>query len=91
MSFDVLPKMKALGRALLDLAAFIELADDSIIDPDSAVKALESFLATLNEGDAGDRAYLKGLMIQEIGSMDERTQEQQARVDFYLDLMEQLD
>ena len=83
--------MKTLGQALLDLAAFIELADDSIIDPDSAVKAMESVLATLNEGAAGDRAYLKGLMIQEIGSMEERSQAQQARVDFYLDLMEQLD
>ena len=84
-------KMKAIGQALLNLAAFIELSDDSIIDPDSAVKALEQFLYDLNSGEAGDRAYLKGLMTQEISSMEDRSPAQQARVDFYLDLMEQLD
>lgn len=83
--------MKATGQALLNLAAFIELSDDSVIDPDSAVKALEQLLTDLNSGDAGEREYLKGLMRQEIGSMTNRTPEQQSRVDFYLSLMEQLD
>lgn len=62
--------MKALGRALLDLVAVIDLTGDSITDPDPAVQALHSFLAPLNDGDAGDRAYLKEAMIQEIGSME---------------------
>lgn len=83
--------MKTTGTALLNLAAFIELSDDSVVDPDSAVKALEQLLVDLNSGEAADREYLKGLMRQEIGSMDERTAADQARVDFYLDLMEQLD
>jgi len=83
--------MKATGQALLNLAAFVELSGDSVIDPDSAVKALEQLLTDLNSGDAAEREYLKGLMRQEIGSMTNRTPEQQARVDFYLSLMEQLD
>jgi|GEM_PF-3962334 len=33
--------MKATGQALLNLAAFVELSDDAIIDQDSAVNALE--------------------------------------------------
>ena len=83
--------MKATGQALLNLAAFVELSDDSVIDPDSAVNALEQLLADLNSGDAAEREYLKGLMRQEIGSMTERSPQQQARVEFYLDLIEQLD
>ncbi|QTN32552.1 hypothetical protein HZ994_09485 [Akkermansiaceae bacterium] len=45
--------MKAIAQALLNLAAFVELSDDSVIDPDSAVGALEQFLADLNSGDQG--------------------------------------
>jgi hypothetical protein len=83
--------MKAIAQALLNLAAFVELSDDSVIDPDSAVGTLEQFLADLNSGDQGEREYLKGIMRQEIGSLDDRSEEEQARVTFYLDLMEQLD
>ena len=83
--------MKTIAKALLNLAAFVELSDDSVIDPDSAVGALEQFLADLNSGDQGEREYLKGIMRQEIGSLNDRSEEEQARVTFYLDLMEQLD
>lgn len=83
--------MKAICTALLNMAAFVESADDSIIDLDSAVKALEQLVYDLNAGDPGEREYLKGIMRQEIGSMGERTSDDQAKVDFYLNLMEQLD
>ena len=83
--------MKAICTALLNLAAFVESADDSIIDLDSAVKALEQLVSDLNAGAPGEREYLKGLMRQEIGSMEERASGDQAKVDFYLNLMEQLD
>ncbi len=84
--------MKTTARALLNLAAFVGLADDSEIDPDSSVRALENLIHELNSGEAGEREYLKGLMRQEIGSMpEERSEGQQARVEFYLDFMESLD
>jgi hypothetical protein len=83
--------MKAICTALLNMAAFVESADDSIIDLDSAVKALEQLVYDLNTGDSGEREYLKGIMRQEIGSMGERTPNDQAKVEFYLNLMEQLD
>ena len=83
-------EMKTIAQALLNLAAFVELSDDSVIDPDSAVQALEHFLPDLNSGDPGEREYLKGIIRQEISSMDDRTAQQQTRVEFYLDLMEQL-
>lgn len=83
--------MKAICTALLNMAAFVGSADDSIIDPDSAVKVLEQLVHDLNAGDSGEREYLKGIMRQEIGSMEERTSVDQAKVDFHLNLMEQLD
>lgn len=84
--------MKSTGQALLNLAAFVATADDSLIDPDTAVKCLERLVHDLNSGDPGERAYLKGLMRQEIASLvEDRTAEEQARVEFYLDLMESMD
>jgi hypothetical protein len=67
-------------------------ADDSEIDPDSAVRLLEHLVQDLNSAESGEREYLKAMMRQEIGSMHEgRTAEQSARAAFYLDLMEALD
>jgi hypothetical protein len=84
--------MKAIGTALLNLAAFIELSGDDVIDPDSAVKALEQLSADLGMAEPSEKEYLKGLMRQEIGSMPkDRSEADQARVEFYLDFMEQLD
>ena len=84
--------MKSTAQALLNLAAFVATEDDSLIHPDSAVKALEQLTCDLNSGDPGEREYLRALMRQEIGSMPEdRSEGQQTRVMFYLDLMESLD
>ncbi len=84
--------MKAIATALLNLAAFVELSGDNVIDPDSAVRALEQLSVDLDKAEMGEKEYLKALMRQQIGSMPEdRTQAQQALAGFYLDLMEQLD
>ena len=63
--------MKGVCTALLNMAAFIESADDSMIDPDSAMRALEQLLHDLNAGEPGEREYLRGIMRQEIGNMQE--------------------
>lgn len=39
--------MKNLCRAIIWSACFLEMSEDDIVDPDSAVKALESMAATL--------------------------------------------
>jgi hypothetical protein len=39
--------MKHLCRAIIWSACFLELSDDDVVDPDSAVKALEDIAATL--------------------------------------------
>jgi hypothetical protein len=39
--------MKNLCRAIISSACFLELSEDDVVDPDSAVEALESIAATL--------------------------------------------
>ena len=51
--------MKTLARAVLILSGFLELSDDSIVDPDSAVAALESIAAELQEATPEEREALK--------------------------------
>jgi hypothetical protein len=40
--------MKALAKTILNQAAFLELSDDSAVDPDAAVEALEMMAADLH-------------------------------------------
>jgi len=39
--------MKSLCKAIIWSACFLELSEDDVVDPDSAVKALEGMAATL--------------------------------------------
>lgn len=39
--------MKSLCRAIIWSACFLEMSEDDVIDPDSALKALEEIAATL--------------------------------------------
>lgn len=49
----------ALARALIDAVAFLELSDDDTVDPDSAVKAMESIAWNLNKCSRQDKQVLK--------------------------------
>ena len=83
--------MKALAKAILNLSSFIELSSDDVIDPDSAVKALEQLASDLSEATPGEVEYLKAAIRQEIVELGEdRTPEQQSRVTFLLDFMENI-
>jgi hypothetical protein len=46
---------RALIEAIIYLAAFLELSDDDIVDPDSAAKQLENLGDTLNQLSPEDR------------------------------------
>ncbi len=73
------------------MAAFIELSSDEVIDPDSAVNALEQLASDLNEASSGEIEYLKSAIRQEIvESGDERTFEQQDRIQFFLNFMDSI-
>ena len=47
---------ESLVRAILDVAVFLEFADDETVDPDAAVGAMEQLSATLQGMSLGDQA-----------------------------------
>ena len=51
--------MTAMARALLATAAFLELSDDSSVNEDDAVRALESMAAELDSATAKEKAALR--------------------------------
>ena len=77
----------------MNLAAFVGLSGDEEIDPDSAVKALEQLMADLRASETGEREYIRGLIRQQIVNlpMEERTEADQERIDFFLNMMEAVD
>ena len=84
--------MKSFVRAILNLAAFVELSPDEVIDPDAAVGALEQLANDLLEASPAELSYMKSMIIQEINEApDDRTPDEQARITFLLDFMETLE
>src|SRR5688500_8346158 len=51
--------MTAMARALLVTAAFLELSDDSSVNEDDAVRALESMAAELDSATAQEKGALR--------------------------------
>jgi hypothetical protein len=49
------PMNDTLVRAILDLAVFLEFADDQTVDPDAAIEALEQLSSTLMGMDPADQ------------------------------------
>jgi hypothetical protein len=55
----VIDNMDALARAVIHAFAFLELSDDTAIDPDCAVKAMEMLAADLQDCTAEEKAALE--------------------------------
>jgi hypothetical protein len=51
--------MKALARAILETAAFLDLSDDSSVNEDDAVRALEAMAAALESATPQEKAALR--------------------------------
>ena len=84
--------MKNISKALLNLAAFVELSSEEIIDEDAAVNTLEQLAADLSQADPSEIEYLKAAVRQEIVEIGEdRTEGQQERITFFLDFFENLE
>jgi hypothetical protein len=47
--------MKSLASALVEVAAFLELSGDQVVDPDSAVQALESISHSLRNASRDEK------------------------------------
>ena len=52
-------------RVVVQAAAFFELCDDDVLDPDTAVKELESISAELQRLDPADKSALIGFTQKE--------------------------
>jgi hypothetical protein len=84
--------MKYIVKALLNLASFIELSAEGVIAEDAAVKALEQLVADLSEAEPSEIGYLKACVRQEIVEVgDGRTRQQQDRIEFLLNLIEDIE
>jgi hypothetical protein len=51
-------KSRPLYDAVIDALMFLELSDDSVVDPDAAIGIMESIAAHLRDMDAGERREL---------------------------------
>lgn len=50
--------MKSLAQALVEAVAFLELSEDEVIDPDSAVQAMESVSHSLQTASVQEKRAL---------------------------------
>ena len=53
--------MRHVARALVSTAAFLELSGDDVLDPDSAVKAMEQIAHDLSALDTAEYSVLAGV------------------------------
>jgi hypothetical protein len=76
--------MKSLAKAIVESAAFLELSGDEVIDPDSAVQAIESISHSLQSAsDQEKRALLDYCRDQASKLGDARSPQEEKRRDFY--------
>jgi hypothetical protein len=61
--------MKNLCRAIIWSAYFLEMSGDDIIDPDSAVKALEDIASTLQEATEEERQTFAAVCAEEAANL----------------------
>ena len=82
--------MRALARSVIVSAQFLELSDESTVDSDDAVRALESIADELSRSTVDEREAL-GAALEEL--IDETallpvTEEQRIRLQFYTEFTE---
>lgn len=53
--------MKTLARGILIACAFLELSDDTAVDPDAAVRAMEDIAAELQKAAPEERESLRSV------------------------------
>lgn len=77
--------MKAIASALVESAAFLALTPDDLINPDSAMQALESIAYCFDiASEEEKKAVLDYCQEKAAALCDARTQQERTRKDFYL-------
>jgi hypothetical protein len=85
--------MKALARSLIQAALFLELSGDDVVDPDSAVRALESIAHELADAGEAERLALREVLDELIREEQDRLGGSAPRpevIQFYRSFMENL-
>ena len=60
--------LRNLANAILDLAAFLELSGDDVVDPDVAVKAMESLAFALKSATPDEVAAIRSAIREQVAS-----------------------
>ena len=60
--------MRTLANAIIDLAAFLELSGDDIVDPDAAVNAMESLAFALKSATPEEVGAIRSAIRERLGS-----------------------
>jgi hypothetical protein len=79
--------MKTLAEAVLNLAAFLELSGDDVVDPDSAVAAMEDMAATLQRCTPEELNALR-TVAKDLTEQDRPAHGRKEARQFYLGFME---
>ena len=74
--------MQTLAKALVDALAFLELSGDDVVDPDSAVKVMESIAATLQEASEEERNAIVVAAMRELNAQSAADAPEEV-LDFY--------
>jgi len=67
--------MKSLAKALVEAVAFLELSGDEVVDPDSAVRALEWIAECLKSASESEKQALLDYCQEKAASGTEKQQE----------------
>jgi hypothetical protein len=54
--------MKTLAKALIQTAAFLELSDDDVVQPDDAVRTLQNIAHTLHSASPDELAAIRAVL-----------------------------
>lgn len=78
--------MESLAKAVVCAFAFLELSGDDVVDPDSAVSAMESMSAELQTCTDEEKAALRKVIVAELHAQQARSADGSV-IEFYRDLM----
>ncbi len=78
--------MKHLAKAIINLAAFVELSGDDVIDPDSATDARKMIISDLQKC-SKDELYALRDTVSEMIAEAQKNDVAEKRIDFYKSFM----
>ena len=81
--------MRSLARSVIFAVQFLELSDDSVVDPSDAVTAMESIADELSRSTAEEREALRSALAELIDQNASlpMTDASRVRLQFYTDFM----